>query len=189
MSVFNALNLIWGPLDVDLFVSRLTFQLEKYFSWTPDPGAHAVNAFLQCWSDLRGYAFSPFAMIQRVLQKVRQDQRSLILITHFWPSQAWFPTTLELASSSPFLIPAVKGLLTNAEGEDHHLILSGNLNLLAWKVSGNPTNCLAFRDQLQLSSDNLGRQDNTIGTTTFGKNGFVGAWKGTWIPWRLLSYT
>jgi len=45
-----------GALEIDLFASRLTYQLPQFFSWAPDPQAVAVDAFQQDWSQLRGYA-------------------------------------------------------------------------------------------------------------------------------------
>ena len=54
--VFDQINRQWGPLEIDLFASRLTYQLPRYFSWRPDPHAEATDAFTQDWSKTRGYA-------------------------------------------------------------------------------------------------------------------------------------
>ena len=48
--VFGRINGLLGPLQVDLFASRLTHQLPNYVSWHPDPGAIACDAFAQDWS-------------------------------------------------------------------------------------------------------------------------------------------
>ena len=45
MKIFNKLYQKWGPLNVDLFASRLTFQLDQYVSWRPDPLAIHTDAF------------------------------------------------------------------------------------------------------------------------------------------------
>jgi len=55
-AVFRKIQTTMGPLEVDLFASRLTSQLPKFFSWRPDPQAEATDAFLQDWRNLRGYA-------------------------------------------------------------------------------------------------------------------------------------
>ena len=47
--IFSQINQIFGPLEVDLFASRLTHQLPRYFSWRPDPLAEATDAFRQDW--------------------------------------------------------------------------------------------------------------------------------------------
>ena len=36
-AVFQALQNRWGPVDIDLFASRLTNQLPRFVSWKPDP--------------------------------------------------------------------------------------------------------------------------------------------------------
>ena len=58
--VFQKINQIFGPLEVDLFVSRLTHQLPRFFSWRPDPLAEATDAFQQDWRRVRGYANPPW---------------------------------------------------------------------------------------------------------------------------------
>ena len=45
--LFQQINQIWGPLQVDLFASRLSTQMPCYFSWRPDPLAEATEAFSQ----------------------------------------------------------------------------------------------------------------------------------------------
>ena len=47
--VFQKINSTLGPLEIDLFASRLTFQLPWFFSWRPDPQTAAVDAFQQDW--------------------------------------------------------------------------------------------------------------------------------------------
>ena len=58
-SVFQKINATWGPLEVDLFASRLSSQLNRFFSWKPDPLAEATDAFQQDWGPLRAYANPP----------------------------------------------------------------------------------------------------------------------------------
>ena len=55
--VFDQLQKVWGTHNVDLFAARHNRQLPRYFSFKPDPEAEAVDALVQCWSDLRAYAF------------------------------------------------------------------------------------------------------------------------------------
>ncbi|XP_078506413.1 complement C3-like [Lissotriton helveticus] len=104
-SVFRTLNQIWGPLDVDLFASRLTSQLPNYFSWMPDPSALAFNSFLQPWKCIRGYAFPPFAMIQRVLQKLQSSSGSL-------GHQAPITDTTESGNFGYVIILSISGILS-----------------------------------------------------------------------------
>ena len=52
--VFHKIQQKWGPLEVDMFASRLTTQLKRFFSWRPDPEAEALDASNQDWSSLQG---------------------------------------------------------------------------------------------------------------------------------------
>ena len=45
--IFNKIQQKWGPLKVDMFASRLTTQLKRFFSWRLDPEAEALDAFNQ----------------------------------------------------------------------------------------------------------------------------------------------
>jgi hypothetical protein len=45
--VFDNLNRAWGPLEVDLFATRLSKQLPRFVSWRPDPEAELFNAWAQ----------------------------------------------------------------------------------------------------------------------------------------------
>ena len=49
VNIFRRIKEIFGPLEVDLFASRLTHQCRCYFSWRPDPFAEVTDAFLQDW--------------------------------------------------------------------------------------------------------------------------------------------
>ena len=59
-SVFEALNYLMGPLSIDLFASRINYQLPVYCSWKPDPGARTVDAFSISWARETPYLFPPF---------------------------------------------------------------------------------------------------------------------------------
>ena len=52
--IFNQIQHIMGPLQIDLFASRLTRQLPRFYSWRPDPEAENTDAFSQDWSKARG---------------------------------------------------------------------------------------------------------------------------------------
>lgn len=62
--------------DIDLFASRINYQLKPFVSYRPDPEAYAVDAFQLSWQNLSFYAFPPFCIVGRVLQKV---QKALLL--------------------------------------------------------------------------------------------------------------
>ena len=44
-TVFKWIGERYFAPDIDLFASRLNYQVGRYVSWKPDPGAWAVDAF------------------------------------------------------------------------------------------------------------------------------------------------
>ena len=97
-------NLLGKP-EIDLFASRLNNQLNQYVSWHPDPGAAFIDAFNLNWHNIQLYAFPPFSLIARCLQKCITDEAEGILITPLWPTQFWFPQLLQLIRGKPVMFP------------------------------------------------------------------------------------
>ena len=62
----------------DLFTSRLNCQIGSY---RPDSQSSVVNTFTLIWRNLDFYAFPPFAIIPRVIQKIVKDRANFYSIT------------------------------------------------------------------------------------------------------------
>jgi hypothetical protein len=111
LEVFRKLDLTWGRFDVDLFAARHNAQLPRFFSHRLDPLAEAVDALNQTWSTPSPYAFPPFFIIGRVLQKIHRDRvHQAVVIPPVWPNQHWYPTLLESLSDFPLLLPQIQDL-------------------------------------------------------------------------------
>jgi hypothetical protein len=89
----------------DLFATAANTQLPLFFSRMPQPGAAAVDAFHQSWSQLRAYANPPFAIMGQVLRKVEQDAATIWLVAPVWKTAHWWPLLLELLTEDPQLLP------------------------------------------------------------------------------------
>ena len=111
-AVFHQINRRLGLLEVDLFASRLTHQLQTYVSWRPDPMAMATDAFTLDWAALRAYANPPWNLIGRVLAQTRRQQTELVLVAPVWKEQGWYPVLLEMLVKIPLLIPQRGNLIT-----------------------------------------------------------------------------
>ena len=72
--VAKALLSSWGSPSIDLFASRLNAQLPVYCSLVPDDQAALEDAFRHPWDNLDVYAFPPFALLGKVLSRVRQSR-------------------------------------------------------------------------------------------------------------------
>ena len=184
--VFRALMLIRGPYAKDLFADRLNAQLPQFFSWRPDPAALATDALQQDWSNERNYAFPPFFLIMRSLAKLRELGGELVLVIPVWPTQAWYPSLLDLSVSLPVLLPTSQNLLLGSQGEMHPLIANQTLVLAAWHISSNLCNQQAFVQTLPSSSWQLGGQAQMQFITPAGRNGIAGVSHGKVIHFAPL---
>ena len=67
--IFQKLCYVRGRPEIDLFATRVTTQLQAYFSWRTDHLSQRTDAFQQSWKNLKTYAFPPFSLVGRVLKK------------------------------------------------------------------------------------------------------------------------
>ena len=104
-NVFKAIDEQFGPVEIDLFATRLNSQCKKYFSWKSDPDAIACDAFLQDWDFNIMYAFPPFSVIGRLLQRVEEMDSVVLAVLPLWPAQQWFGRALRLSVDDPRLLP------------------------------------------------------------------------------------
>ncbi|KAJ7341948.1 hypothetical protein JRQ81_008009 [Phrynocephalus forsythii] len=62
---------------------------------------------------------SRLSLIQRVIVKIRRDRANIILITPWWPRQAWFAHLLRL-STEHLRLPLFASLLSRDDGAILH---------------------------------------------------------------------
>ena len=172
--------------DIDLFASRLNHQLKPYIAYRPDPGALAVNAFHISWKEDTFYAFQPFCIIQRVVQKINIDQATGIIIVPNWPTQTWWPYLMSMLINYPIILPRkTRTLFLPAQPQEIHL-LQKKLELLACHLLG--TSCLTkeFRKKLQNSSSNPGGHGHRNSIELTLKDGNYSVLQGKLIPFVVL---
>jgi hypothetical protein len=155
-SIFSQICEKFFTPAIDLFASRLNHKVARYVSWHPDPGASAVDAFTQNWANQLFYAFPPFSLITRMLQKVREDQAEGIVIVPLWSTQAWYPVLMTMLVRKPCLLPKGPQLLyLNHQPTKRHS-LHKKLQLLACHLSGNPSKSKEFQTKLPALSQTHG---------------------------------
>ena len=128
---FQQICKTFGKPDIDLFASRLNHKLEKYMSWKPDPNAIAVDAMSENWDHFFFYAFPPFNMIGKVLNKVEIEKCKGIVVVPHWPTQPWWPKFSLMCCAPPIVLSRFQGqLLTHQwrkEGELPKMTLMAGL--------------------------------------------------------------
>ena len=178
--IFREIDRTLGPLEVDLFASRLTAQCQAYFSWRPDPYATATDAFLQDWAQLRGYANPPWCLVGRVLAQVQTQEARVILVAPVWKSQPWYPLLLSMAVECPYLIQEDREIMLNQD----RAIMSPQLAV--WSISGKDIEARSFRRKLPPSCSSRGDRRPINLTTHSSAGGIAGVIEGTPIPFRAL---
>lgn len=145
--IFSALCDKFFVPDLDLFASRINAQLHDFVSWKPDPDASYTNAFTIPWSRGLNYAFPPFSIVGRMLQKLQEDRATLLVILPLWPTRVWFPRALQLLVEDPVILP--RNCLTFPQDPSHKHPRSATLRLAAMILSGSLSKIKAYRRKLQ----------------------------------------
>ena len=126
---------LWGCPMVDLFATRMNYRLANFISPFPDPMAIATDAFLFPWEHKELYAFPPFHVIRRVINKLRSSVGvKLTLVAPFWPQREWFTDLVELSIDTPRKLPTRKDLLRQPHFHRFHHDLHV-LQLVGWRLS------------------------------------------------------
>ncbi|KAL0168419.1 hypothetical protein M9458_036641, partial [Cirrhinus mrigala] len=100
---------VFGPAQVDLFATRENTQCSLWYSLV-HPAPLGLDAMVQTWPRLRLYAFPPIALLPGVLERVRRDGVSLLLVAPYWPGRVWFSDLISLLDGSPWEIRRVTSL-------------------------------------------------------------------------------
>ena len=174
--VFLRINNVYGPLEVDLFASRLTNQCRRFFSWRPDPLAEATDAFCQSWVGMKVYANPPWNLISRVLAKTQTQGADLTLVAPVWKAQPWYAVLLSMLVDWPRLLPA-QSVPTLAS-------IPIQPKLAVWSISGRDSMVKAFQAKLQNLSFSHGGQKPTSHMTPFFGNGVTGVVNGVQIHFQ-----
>ena len=186
-SIFSQLCEIFPDLTIDLFASVLNHQLPRYVSWRPDPKALYVDAFSRPWGNETFYAFPPFSLIPRCLDKIFKDQAEGLLVVPAWPTQVWYTRVLQMLTSQPLVImwTKVNQLLIHPSGLTNHS-MKHRLKLMVCLVSGNTMKSKAFLDMLPMFSSTHGDPQLRDSTQCILKNGLSSVVKGRLLRFRQL---
>lgn len=131
---FTKVRDTFGTPSIDLFASRSNTKCIRYFSWKTDPEAEAVDAFTRNWSSEFFYAFPPFSIILRTLQKIKSERSRGIMIVPNWKTQAWYPLFVSMLETRAITFEPNDNLLISLNSEPHPL--RKKLSLVAGILSG-----------------------------------------------------
>ena len=112
-------HLIWDTFfipSVDLFASKNFHLVDSYCSWFPDEKALARDAFsLVQWPN-ESYAFPPVPLIRAVLDKIRTDRMTAIIVVPQWKTSLWWDTLMEMLVEEPLYLGWHENILESRMG-------------------------------------------------------------------------
>lgn len=123
----------YGVPEIDLFAARANAKCDLYVAWKNDPDAFKLDAFTLSWKPYFFYAFPPFVLITKVLQKIISEQSEGIVVVPDWPTQPWYPVFHRLAISKPIHFGPCDNLLKSYSS---NLQFRQRLILVAARLSG-----------------------------------------------------
>ncbi len=169
---------------IDLFATGDNHKLPLYFSLLPDAQAAGIDALAQNWRGFLLYGFPPIPLLLKVLNKIRVEEASVILVAPKWPRRPWYSHLLHMSCECPRLLPQKLSLLSQTLAEKGTLYNSelSTLQLVAWRLSGNVSEPKDFRRRLLSSRQQRYVQPPEQSTTLDGSLGSIGVVEGIRIP-------
>jgi len=110
------------------------------------------------WQPYLFYAFPPFSLITRVLQKIREEKATGLVLVPKWPAQPWWPKLMQMLIQLPVQLPKNSDTLFSPSNPQELHPLHKKLCLILCHLSGDTSMAKAFRQQLPPSWNNPGGQ-------------------------------
>ena len=120
--------------EIDLFATRINKQIKTFVSFQQDPEACHINAFSLNWHDYAFYAFPPFNLVLKTLNKIIKDEAEGLIVIPCWKSQPFYSLAMRIKVGSPLVFFHRKDLLIlpGDINKKHRM----KLNLMCLRVSG-----------------------------------------------------
>ena len=190
----DALTNLDAQPTIDLFASRINTQFALYASYRADPQAHVIDCFSVHWGDFSVYCFPPFRVLPRVLQKIKRDKESVVVVAPTWKKQPFWPVLMTMLTERPVYSRPEKHSLHNratwhwdTRWEKMTPVEGKKLALLVCKVSGRDidNNVFFLKTQPNSSCRHGDTLQNTC-TTCTSENGNDMLVKGKWTKFHRL---
>ena len=142
-------------------------------AWKPDRDALFIDAFSFNWKEYYFYAFPPFALISRVLQKAKMEKPTGIIILLMWPTQPWYTSLFTLTIATPRLLQKGERVLQMPQMPNLVHPLHQAMQLLACLISGKDSETKRFQKTPLTSSwlpGEMQTKNSTILTRQNGQN-------------------
>ncbi|KAK3273735.1 hypothetical protein CYMTET_18036 [Cymbomonas tetramitiformis] len=125
-------NKQWGPYTVDRFASEISAQLPRYYAAWKDPRCEGVDSLTYDWRGENNWVNPPWALLDEVAHKLREEGAAATVVAPYWPGQSWF-RELEALATEVVIMPRRRDLFTPSRLGGSELL--GPSNTTASKVT------------------------------------------------------
>ncbi|KAK3239265.1 hypothetical protein CYMTET_50799 [Cymbomonas tetramitiformis] len=122
----------WGPYTVDRFASEISAQLPRYYAAWKDPKCEGVDSLTYDWRGENNWVNPPWALLDEVAHKLREEGAAATVVAPYWPGQSWF-RELEALATEVVIMPRRRDLFTPSRLGGSELL--GPSNTTASKVT------------------------------------------------------
>ena len=183
--IFQSILTKWGPIHIDLFARPWNAQVKSFYTWRAHHLALGTDALIHQWPKMGGYAFPPYPLIHRILQKIYMEQCQIILIAPVFKGASWYSTLLNMSIAHPILLPPSQECLRDQEGNPHLF----QHRIAAWRLSGNSSKGKEFLLRLQRSWAKNNETPLSNSMTQTGEDGLAGIIQKIPIHFQTTSTT
>ena len=135
--LFNYLDCIWGPHEVDRFACRRSTQLPRYNSLYLDTHTHGVDALAQTdWGVFNNWVNPPFRMIPKILKVIKSQQAEATLIAPMWESKYYHRELVRMSVSPPIKLPPARLFCLPLGKMIPEPMKNPKWKIYAWRLSG-----------------------------------------------------
>jgi hypothetical protein len=133
--VFHLILTLWGPPQIDLFVSRRSAQTMRFRFWRATDHPEAIDALSMRWDFTLAFLFPPIPLLKRVVRKLELSKGIFLLVNPYWEAQTWFGSLQALQVVDVRRLPFHNDLVIDLLTGEPPLSLE-RLFLVIWKILG-----------------------------------------------------
>ena len=108
--VFQAVDRLLGPCQLDAFATPLNRLLPRFWSRFPCPEAEGVDALQQNFALQKCWCNPPFSLLLPLFHRIRSQRATAVVLVPQWPSQPWWPEAMAMLAHPPLLLPPRRDL-------------------------------------------------------------------------------
>jgi hypothetical protein len=133
--IFLQMSTLWGPPQIDLFASRQSAQMQRFYSWKAADASEAIDALSLRWDFTLAFLFPPIPLLKRVLRKLELSWGTFLLVTPYLEAQTWFASLQALQVEDVCRLPFSDDLVIDLTTGEPPPNLE-RLFLVGWKILG-----------------------------------------------------